>query len=844
MTKIQCPSCQHPNEPGTRFCVSCGASTEPQVRCPACNHQQAAGNRFCMSCGSQMEGATWQGTPSTGAVIEGVWERDVEEFIRRVEPDDMRKVLGNRVLRVPPGTAGIVLIDGVVDRVLPPGQQTTVSLFERIANFFTRKDRRTAFFLVDLRPIPVPFTVNTRPTSSGRTIHTQVLVSFALQRGDKRAMAGFIANVLGDRPAYGARDLYQLLRPEVTRMAGLTLERMAEAGEFRYADAEAELRRELSEKLSPRYGLAVEVSVAPLTATASLSFHLGTGQAPVVRPCSACAAEIPASLRFCDQCGARQPTQLSPDRRCAACDTQVATGDGFCQSCGAAYNEPPASAAPLFSSDGQQVEVDMVVRVQGQHQDFSPDSIGPALVGGVAAYLREVAFAQASTAEGFAAMVAKVRAPVDSHLQSYGLSLVALAVVDIRSKAGQWLLGARADIERRKSESSVGRAWLAQREAEIDLAELTFAQILRQKQMESTARLRQLALDLSIDQRERSLRADDALAQERDQLDARQRRSGLADASAELDAAAARRDATRDLAVGAAEREVRETEREGARADELADQRHAQDKQRAAADHEAELGRAAMELSAERQRQASALDSEQARQRADDAAYATKVGGEAGLAQKQREAALEHASADREQARQLDKLRAMAEMDSEMAEQEHRHKRALRESLRGMSDTEMIAAQASELAEGTDGGAAWAQAVAATKDGERAAEQVQQVERHAGEVKDLMQAQQAQMQSMMKDQLDRMQTLTEKVIDQSAQRAQNAASAEVYDRSIDAMSRVAASRAAPPATGAPAAVVTATAGNTGAAPTGAPCPQCGAPLRPGASFCGACGHKQ
>lgn len=843
MAKIECPSCQFPNEAGARFCTRCGASTEPRVRCPACSHLQAVGNHYCMSCGSEMEGATWQSQPSIGAVIDGVWERDLEEFIRRVDPEDMRTVLGSRVLRVPPGTAGIVLVDGVVERVLPPGQQTTVSLFERIANFFTRKDLRTAFYLVDVRPIPVPFTVHTRPTASGRSVQTQVLVSFGLERGDKRAMAVFIAQVLGDRPAYGARDLFQLLRPEVTRLAGLTLERLAEKGAFRYADAEAEIRRDLSETLSPRYGLAVEVSVAPLTTTASLSFHLGTGQAPTVRACTECAREIPASMRFCDHCGARQPTQLSPDRRCAKCDSSVPVENRFCDSCGEAYTAPPAMATPLFTADGEQVEVDVVVRVQGQHQDFSPDSIAPALVGGVAAYLRDVSLANAGSRAAFAAMVEAVRADVSTHLQSYGLALVELAVVDIRSKKGQWLLSARADMERARSEMLLGREWLAQRADEVDLAELTFAQILRQKQVESAARLRTLSLDMSVAQRERTLHADDAFARDREHVSDRARRQDMETERANLDVADAERDAARSIEVADAARAVENSARAHERQRERQDMDHQMANERTVHAHDAALTRESM-----------TLDSERARQAADDAAYAARSRQNVAFDEHKRDSALSQAIADRDQQRQLDKLRAMAEIDKDMAAQEHAHAKEMRESLRGLSETEMIAAQAAELSKSADGGTAWAQAVSGQAEAQAADERAQQAARHAGEVKELMQTQASQMQDMMKDQLDRMQSLTERVMDSATQGARDAANAQVYERSMDAMSRVAASRAAPaPVAVAPTAVATsapASAPGTSAdvAPDASagtqPCTSCFASLRAGARFCGSCGTEQ
>ncbi|MEO7330852.1 MAG: zinc-ribbon domain-containing protein, partial [Minicystis sp.] len=347
MSKIPCSSCGTPNEEGTRFCTRCGQSQEAKVYCPSCNQPQGMGNRFCMSCGATMTGARFQPEEGAGAVVGGVWERAAGEFIRRVDPEDCRSFLGARVVRIPPGTVGVVMIDGLVERVLPPGEQTTLNLFERLSTFFTARSDRTAFYLVDQRPIPVPFAVETRAGEDGRVVQTQVVVSFSLQRGDKTGLASFIANVLGGRASFSARDLYDLLRPEVRSGAALVLERLARQGTFSDETAEAEIRRELEGTLA-RYGLTLSVSVAPLTSTRSLSFHLGTGEAPELRPCVKCQAELPAAMKFCDRCGERQPAVVSPARSCAKCHAKVPAGDTFCSACGQTFAEPPASASPLF----------------------------------------------------------------------------------------------------------------------------------------------------------------------------------------------------------------------------------------------------------------------------------------------------------------------------------------------------------------------------------------------------------------------------------------------------------------------------------------------------------------
>jgi hypothetical protein len=95
----------------------------------------------------------------------------------------------------------------------------------------------------------------------------------------------------------------------------------------------------------------------------------------------------------------------------------------------------------------------------------------------------------------------------------------------------------------------------------------------------------------------------------------------------------------------------------------------------------------------------------------------------------------------------------------------------------------------------------------------------------------------AQLKDVMQQQLDRMEHLTTAALASSSRR--EGGTDQVYERSIDAMSRVAASRAAP------APVASVVAAGAGAAPRVA-CknPECNAVLPPGTPFCGACGTSQ
>lgn len=703
---LPCPSCGARNDAGASFCSACGASTMPHAQCPSCASLNPVGHKFCNRCGGSLERAGWAGDVATGGVVDGVWERAGDELIRRVDPEDARRFLGARTVRVPAGTVGVVLVDGVVERVLPPGERTTLGLFERIASFFLGRDR-TAFYLVDQRPFPVPFVVQTRPGATGQTVKSQVLVTFTLPRGDHDALARFIANVLGPRPAFTAGDLYNLVRPDVVRVAQEALERAAAGdGELSYPDAEAAIRVGLAALVGPRYGLTVDATLAPLTRIVSLDLRLGTGAAPQVRPCPACKRELPASLRFCDGCGAKQPEPIS--------------GGGA-----------PTLASPLFTADGQQVELELVVRVSGQHDDVGPALLAPALVGAAAAHLRMITFTALATPAGFAALEAALAAATASTLSGLGLTLAALAVIDARTKTGEWLLAARADLDRAREAVRVGHAWLEQRDGELDLEELTLTRVLRQQR----------------------LRRDHAFARDEEQVGDRERRDALAARQAALDVTAAERAGEVRAATNAVAHE--QARREVAQASEL-----------------------------RRARLTAELDELKARRDLD-------------FADGERRKRLELELAAVAEAQQLDKLRAMAELDRAAVEQTHGHDLDKRRALTGLTPEQMIAVQAAELARTEGGGAAWANVLAQQHgaDAER---------RHAEDTR------------------------------------------AVYDRAMAAMADVARSRAeaAPVVAGGAGPVVTVAGASGGSAALTRACKACGATIKADAGFCGACGATQ
>jgi hypothetical protein len=665
----------------------------------------------------------------------------------------MRTFLGSRSLRVPVGSVGVVLVDGVVSELLPPGRQTTLNLFERIAGFFTGADERTAFFLVDLRPVPVPFTVKTRRDAGGTEIQTQVLASLALERGDRDGIARFIERVLGSKPSFTSADLFTLLRPEVTRVARAAIERLVAADDLNYAAAEAAIQRELGASIPADYGLGVSVRVSPLTST--LSFDLALGGQPAgadTRVCGSCGTTVPASLKFCDHCGHEQ--------------------------------SPMPQTPRLVTSDGQDVEIDLVVRVQGQHEAVDAEALRGPVTTAVSAYLRNSAWADLVSADGFRALELAAKAPLEISLSAHGLQLVLVSVIDLRSKTEAWVLGARADLARAESEMLVGRDWIAQHTEDLDLKELALELALSRQRQDRQQRLR-----------ERQLARDEDFQADRAVLHDQTRRQELEDGAADLDVANAARSARVGSSVDDAERGLARQVRSAERTDERGEQAHAQALETDEATHDADVERVAMELEAEKARQDISLGSERATATAQDALEAERARRELEFEDTRRRADLDDTRADRAEDRQIEKLRAMTDLEKEMMTLEQEHQGRMRESLKGLDEREMIAIQATELAKTEGGGAAWANALAGQAAANELRGRLEDKDKHAEQMIDVM--------------------------ERAANMAQGSANQGVYEKSMDAMSTVASSRAAP-----------------GPAAT---CGSCGSPLRPGARFCGGCG---
>ena len=757
-------------------CVQCGQEMSPEAAfCSACGHARAD---------------LWD--DMAGFVANGRWFRPNAEFVRRIDLEEMRKGLLRSSVLVPGGSVGVVCVDGEVREVLRPGKRTTVTWLDRLVDLFTDKLEHTSFYLIDLRPIPVPLRLEVPIQGTGTSARATATLLASVDRSSPTSLATFLQTVVRERDALEQKDLHlHLAQQAAQRMRQMVVDGLRKTPEDDLGVA-ARVAAVLNNEFGPRLGLHLDLLI-DLTSVRSLDLSLGRGEAPQTRRCDeeGCEHEMPAGAEFCPSCGTRQA--LDP-RVCGDCGESLGPGQGFCTACGARWSLSDDLERPLFTHDGRAVEMDLLVRIQGAADQDTLERIQAAARTVVSAEVRRRSFADLGGADGFRDLARVLTESLQKDVSRPGVTVQEVVVLDLRAKGEEWLLGARAEMEQRRQEMLVGREWLAVENEELDVQKLAYEIALRRRQLEF----------------------DRAYGEREAEIEGRRRQEDLADQEADLAVRAAEREAQQRMGEGDAARSQQRHERGQDHTDTLAGIRQAQETADLRLEHRLETEDRLRAHQAEGQRQAMELDSERVRRRTDDEVYDERA----------------------RQDLQLEKLQEMARLDEQIAAADHgremerragemEHQKDLANT--GLSEAELLALQAGELAGKTHGDAAFAalegaRVAAARQEGQEAL--LRSAAEARGDLKDLMQSMTEMQQRTVEAAL-------------GAQATANSEAASMAEKGLDAMSKVRAASVTPPA-------VVAAVSASGAAKDQdrVDCRECGQPLTAPYRFCGRCGAEQ
>lgn len=796
------------------------------LRCPSCSTGNLAASKFCRGCGGRLD-STGQAAGGAGEGGEGVLARPAGIFASAVPLDSMAATLGRRELKVERGTIAAVVLDGKITEVLPPGHRTVAGWLDRLLGAVTGTTKRRDFYRISVAPIGIPFAVEARSADGATVSKYQLVIGVAIDREDNGRLLRFIDQCLGSRLELTSAALNDLLRPVVEAVVRPELGRLASASQGVDMGALAnDLQRALAPVIDSRFGLLVSVGVSLAGAVQGIDLHLGAVTLPATRPCPKCQALLESTKAFCGKCGTALTPLTQPSRACAACGTHVREGAKFCQKCGATFTEATGTSLPLYTSDGQQIEIDLVVRAHTEAPLASVEKLSSVVAAAASQVARLSTWAELSTAAGFEKLANQIGRDAERALAGLGLQKAQVQVLDVRSKQGQWMLAARAELEHARTEITASRDWAKVEGERIDV--------------------NALALDLALRQAEQV--RDQAFKRDTAELDDQRRRQTLADGAADLRVSDATRAARTDVALDAASRGRDRALRQETHTDQVVDVQRAQELENARLAHEMGTEGKVAEHDAALTLKATDLKSTVSLKEAETTERLAAMAREQRLKDQSQELDL----GKRGKLDDVDVTRAKVDVEEAAKDREAERKRKQFADWAAMEQAELAAELAKTQAMlGSDA----EKILAVTGAGDAAARALEaKYKAEASKNAEVLAAQEKAMALVLSEK-DKTSSILQDVLKQQASFAAQALGAgrsadervnqarddraaaviAASDRSVTAMTEVAAAAAGRPVSGG---------SGRGAKDAEPPCPKCNAPFSLADRFCGACGASR
>ena len=452
MSTISCPQCKFDSPFGTSFCGNCGfnlVAVTGSATCNTCGAGLKPNAKFCGSCGATVKATMGM----TGSVQNGEWHRGDGEFVKRVDPDDMKSSWGGKSVKVPAGTICAVVKDGKVETIHQSGHKVAVGAIEGFFGWLSG-GIDASFYLIDCSPIP--FATNEVRSIGNREQHINVRIqAFLVQSANQTAQLDkFLGSVVKGKSEVTTQDVYTLMRKQVVSTVKSVLRKTGDD----FFQAEKRIVQSLKEDLGNLYGLHFVANVESGASMYTVNVQLGQNEVPKMADCvnGKCGKQLPFSKRFCGFCGERQP--IHPEK-----------------------NEEGVEM-PLTTSDGHQLELDVVFQLQGQGDFGQNESLIPAIASAAAGAVRGMTASEAMAANG----LRKIQDEIADKLtrQITGFQLKKVVVLDVKDKNGQWLLNARADVQRQKDQLELNKEWMSLEADEMSVEKMALEMVLERQNLQ------------------------------------------------------------------------------------------------------------------------------------------------------------------------------------------------------------------------------------------------------------------------------------------------------------------------------------------------------------------------
>jgi len=355
---------------------------------------------------------------------------------------------------------------------------------------------------------------------------------------------------------------------------------------------------------------------------------------------------------------------------CKQCNLGYTTKVKFCESCGANMESENWTSATqaLQSASGEVIVLKVSLLSDRENDNFTDEDISKAVVSALVPIVRKSETAHLIDSTSLESLSQELNKAL---ALSFNGALSEFSIIDIRTASQEWFFKTEALIAEELRKVDAQQRGLAVDERALDFSEAAFALAMRSASQRDAQRRRELELrsqtaEIELDEHELETRTE-------------LRKEGI-DHNAESERL------ERETEKFKRERGFQRDVTNENRADELGQARHEIELEKTVAQHDIELS----DMTAEAQSRAKRRDLTDGSFEAEEqirlkAAERTQLGN------------IEEDLQDRQNQRQVDKLKAMAALEANMARQDYEFELAKVDGMKAMSAAQVLAMQAVQL---------------------------------------------------------------------------------------------------------------------------------------------------
>jgi hypothetical protein len=654
---MNCTQCKIDLPVGSKFCPECGTPASQTMQCAHCGEPNPPSAKFCQACGKSLKPAPAPGESPGGAAAPS---EDQTSFAFLLSEEKLRSV-NERPVRIPYGCAAVVLVDGVVTRV----QTQVPSKLEApgaIGNFFSRladgalalmgqrrQDVRT-WIISDFRQLPL--ITYSHPLALPAAPDARLRFEFWLDahdnpsEADLSSMGVFFQRVLAGRPQISNEEF----RKAAIQGLQAALAQLPDA-----ALQETEKQQEVLNTLKRTTGISGKCVFLKGRNPTRRYLEVGAIHEPVA--CKGCGCEYGREymnkLKFCEECG-----------------TSMAGLDWI------------GASTYLQAADGKALVMRLSVLTDAG-ETFDEAAVARAVIGALRPILARKDVATLLEGAELTALAAELNRDL---ARTFKGSLSDFAVLDLKLADQDWIFKTDALIDEEIRKIEAQQKMLAVESRDLDYRDAAFAIRLRGLAQEDGEAVAERRAALESRRSHAALEVEEHRLQARTDLDIARVDADVAEQRSEMDHAAAQREFERQRQNLVRDRDLNRVLRREDQTDEIERASHEMQLEKQVARHDIELG----DLVGESQSRAR-------RREITDQVFEAEEALRLRAQEREQLGRIDEDLADRQNLRQIDKMRAMAELEANMAKQDQEFELNKMQNLKGLDAAQILAMQAAQL---------------------------------------------------------------------------------------------------------------------------------------------------